>query len=261
MKKLFFGFVVVIAALVATRAEAQTPFRGVAPPKTEVGPPLDPETPLGRVQEIAERLKNIEAETALIREGLAQNKIPDFNGSIAKILESTASTRHEVAQLGAIASNVDYVASSIETIGENTAAIGDVAESVATLAVQLQGVATLEALDGAMNEVEVVYTTALKEAVDAQTAEITSVIDARIADEKAEAVAKIAAYQEQMKGLRGKIELASNVIILLWVALLILIGVNICKFVFDRVSQARAAAEAQNQKIREFLAANEKKAA
>lgn len=261
MKKLFFGLVVAVAALVAARAEAQTPFRGVAPPKAETGPPIDPETPLGRVQEIAERLKKIEEETALIREGLAQNKIPDFNGSIAKILESTASTRYEVAQLGAIASNVDYVAGAVETIGENTAAIGGVAESVATLAAQLQGVATLEALDGAMNEAGTAYATALKEAIDAQTAEITSVIDARIADEKAKAAAEFAAYQEQMKGLRGKIELASNVIILLWVALLILIGVNVCKFVFDRVSQARAAAEAQNQEIRELLAANKKKAA
>ena len=252
--------VLVVALSLATfcHAEAQAR-RDVKPPVQEAGPPLDPSTPLGKVQEIAARLERIEADTAAISAGLEANKIPDFAANITRIMGDTAATRESVAQLGQIATGVDYIANAVETIGETTEAIGSVAESVGAVVDYLQVVATTESVEASAQALE----TSFLQSAEAQTAALTTAFAAAIESEKAAFAEELTEYRKQAEAdasaLKTKLETAANIIILLWIALILLLVANVARFVFDRVQQARAAREAQNQEIRELLAANKKK--
>lgn len=152
MKKIF---VLVLASvflgLASNNAFAQYARRDTRPPVAETSE-IDPSTPLGKVQEISNRLDAIESATNEIAERLSEDNSPDYQSSLDKILESATTMRSEIARLGAIASDVEYIAKAIETVERNTEATSETARNVADIASVLKQVSTAEQLDSFVNE-------------------------------------------------------------------------------------------------------------
>lgn len=152
MKKFF---VLVLASvflgLASNNAFAQYARRDTRPPVAETSE-IDPLTPLGKVQEISNRLDAIESATNEIAERLSEDNSPDYQSSLDKILESATTMRSEIARLGAIASDVEYIAKAIETVERNTEATSETARNVADIASVLKQVSTAEQLDSFVNE-------------------------------------------------------------------------------------------------------------
>lgn len=258
MKKIFV-FVAVATLVGWGRGElfAQYARRDVRPPVAETAE-LDPSTPLGKVQEIAERLEKIETTTEEIGRALDAHKIPDYKNSIDEILEASGATRAAVAQLGEIANGVRYVADAIETIEANTAAIGAVAENVATTAQILRYVPTVEQTDARFAALEASVANTFNELYSANETSAAANLAAfgEIVDEKI-ALAQ-AASAEDADALKKKLETASNIIILLGLGVLALFVVNVAKFVYDKAQQAKADRERRDAEIRELVAASGK---
>ena len=209
-----------LVALVAPISNAQYSRREVKPPVEETGE-LDPSTPLGRVQEIAERIETIETTTKEIGRALEEHKVPDYATSIEKILEAAGTTRAEVARLGVIANDVKYIADVVKTIDANTQAAATIADNVATTAKYLRYVPTLEAVDERFGALE----KRLVETIEAERAAFAEYREASTADAGA---------------LKKKLETASNIIILLGFGILALIAVNVAKWLYDKAQQSRA---------------------
>ena len=212
MKK-FFVFAAVIALVGWGRGElfAQYARRDVRPPVAETAE-LDPSTPIGKVQEIAEQLNAIESTTSDIAERLDRDKLPDYKPSLDKILELVNVSRAEVARLGSIANDVGYIAQAVETIERNTEATSETARNVANIAVVLRQVATTEQLNAAI-------ATAFAEKNDMTI----------VALEESRMVAK-----DDAEKLKRKLETASNIIILLGVLIAVSLIVNVYKWLREQ---------------------------
>lgn len=243
MKKLFFAFIAFAAVVYVAPASAQYGRREVKPPVAETVE-LDPSTPLGKVREIAERLEKIEATTEEIGRALEAHKIPDYKTSIDEILEASGATRAAVAQLGEIASGVRYVADAIETIEANTAAIGAVAENVATTAQYLRFVPTTERIDEKFAALEASVANTFNELYSANetsaAANLTAfekIVDEKIASEKKAFAETFASFQatstDDAAALKKKLETASNIIILLGLAVVATLVLNVVKWLVD----------------------------
>ena len=223
MKKIFV-FAAVVALVGWGRSElfAQYARREVRPPvaeKTE----LDPSTPIGKVQEIAEQLNAIESTTSDIAERLDRDKLPDYKPSLDKILEMVNVSRAEVARLGSIANDVGYIAQAVETIERNTEATSETARNVANIAVVLRQVATTEQLNAAI-------ATAVAEKNDMTIAALGEQKEAFLqALEESRTVAK-----DDAEKLKRKLETASNIIILLGVLIAVSLIVNVYKWLREQ---------------------------
>lgn len=242
MKKFFiFALLSLVAfASVSSTATAQYSRREVAPPVTETEE-LDPSTPLGKVREIAQRLEAIEATTEEIQRAFEARETPDLKASLGKILEAAGATRADVARLGVIAEQVDYIAKEAE---KNASAVLKVAENVEETAKLLRYVPTQESVDTGFKALE-------KRFVDASATQ-NDVIAALI-DEKFSAART--ASDADAQTLKNKLETASNIIILLGFGILALFAVNVAKFIFDKAQQAQQAErERRNAEIRELVA-------
>lgn len=218
---------------------AQYARRDVRPPVAETSE-LDPSTPLGKVQEIAERLGKIEETTEEIGRALDAHKIPDYKNSIDEILKASGATRAAVAQLGEIANGVRYVADATETIEANTAAIGVVAKNVETTAQYLQFVPTVEQTDAKFAALEASVANAFNELYSANETAAAANIAAfeKIVDEK------IAVFQttsaDDAAALKKKLETASNIIILLGLAVVATFVLNVVKWLADMNREKKA---------------------
>lgn len=249
MKKiLVLTLVSVFSCLASGNAFAQYARRDVRPPVTETAE-LDPSTPLGKVREIAERLEKIEATTEEIGRALEANKIPDYKTSIDEILEASGATRAAVAQLGDIASGVRYVADVIETIEGNTAAIGVVAENVATTAQYLSYVPTVEQVDAKLGALETSIASAFSELRSANETAASANLAAfeKFVDEKI-ALAQTAST-EDAEALKKKLETASNVIVLLGLVVLASLVLNVAKWVADKKRESDAERKALEEAV------------
>lgn len=202
-----------LVAFAAPLANAQYSRRDVKPPVEETGE-LDPSTPLGRVQEIAARIETIESTTKEIGRALEEHKVPDYAGSIEKILEAAGTTRAEVARLGVIANDVKYIADAVKTIDANTQAAATIADNVATTAKYLRYVPTLEDVDERFGAFE----KRLVETIEAERAAFAEYREASTADAEA---------------LKNKLETASNIIILLGLAVVATFVLNVVKWLVD----------------------------
>ncbi len=242
MKKFFiFALLSLVAfASVSSTATAQYSRREVAPPVAETEE-LDPSTPLGKVREIAQRLEAIETTTEEIQRAFEARETPDLKVSLDKILEAAGATRADVARLGVVAEQVDFIAKAAE---KNASAVVKVAENVEETAKLLRYVPTQEYVDASFEALE-------KRFVDASATQ-NDVIAALI-DEKFSAART--ASDADAQTLKNKLETASNIIILLGVGILALFVVNVAKFVFDKAQQAQQAErERRNAEIRELVA-------
>lgn len=223
MKKTFI-FIAAVALIGWGRGElfAQYARRDVRPPVAETTE-LDPSTPLGKVQEIAERLDAIESATSEIADRLDDETLPNYKSSLDKILEAANASRSEVARLGAIANDVGYIAQAVETIDRNTAATSETARNVANIAAVLRQVATTEQLDAAIAKAiadkDVAVGVALEEQKDAFLQAL----------EESRTAAK-----DDAEKLKRKLETASNIIILLGVLIAASLIVNVYKWLREQ---------------------------
>lgn len=256
MKKKFGWVALTLAAFVAvpTAANAQYSRRDVAPPVAETEE-LDPSTPIGKVREIAARLESIESTTEEIGRALEANKLPEYKASIDKILEASGATRAEVARLGEIASGVNFAVAAVEA---NTKAIETIAGNVDTTAKYLRYVPTGERLDAVVAALEKTLLDAVANSNLAQTEKISTVVDEKIAAERAAFAEYRAIADADATALKNKLETASNIIILLGLGILALFVVNVAKFVYDKAQQAKADRERRDAEIRELVAATGK---
>jgi hypothetical protein len=223
MKKIFV-FAAVAALACCGRGElwAQYARRDVRPPVAETAE-LDPSTPLGKVQEIAERLDAIESATNEIVDRLDDKTLPDYKSSLDKILEEAKASRSEVARLGAIANDVSYIAQAIEMIDRNTAATSETARNVANIATVLRQVATTEQLDAAIAKAIADKDSAINAALEEQKGAFLQALgEARTAAE------------EDSEKLKRKLETASNIIILLGVLMAASFIVNVYKWLREQ---------------------------
>lgn len=246
MKK-FLLSAVFAAVCVAPVFGADNPYsrRSTSRPVAEKTEPLDPSTPLGRVQEIAARLEAIEAATAEIGRALEAHKIPDYKSSVDEILRAAGTTRAEVARLGEIANGVEYIAAVVETIDANTQASASVANGVAQIAQILREAPTAQTLDGRFAELSATVSNAFSETglassttATAQLAAFEKMVDEKIAAERKNAVDAIAAYRsesaESSETLKNKLETASNIIILLGLGIAATFVLNALKWLADK---------------------------
>ncbi|MBO7206771.1 MAG: hypothetical protein J6W10_04080 [Kiritimatiellae bacterium] len=237
-KILVLSLVCALSGLASNNVFAQYARRDVRPPVAETTE-LDPSTPLGKVQEIAERLDAIELATSEIADRLDDESLPNYKSSLDKILEASGATRSEVARLGAIASNVDYIAKAVETIGRNTEATSETARNVANIAVVLKQVATAEQLDTVVNKA---------------VAENNDAVFALLEEQKKSFLQALEENQNSAKddadNLKRKLETASNIIILLGVLIAISLVINVYKWLREQ----------SREQIQTFIAnANNKK--
>lgn len=217
---------------------AQYARRDVRPPVAETSE-LDPSTPLGKVQEIADRLDAIELATSEIADRLDDESLPSCKSSLDKILEASGVTRSEVARLGAIASDVDYIAKAVETIERNTEATSETARNVANIAVVLKQVATAEQLNTVVNKV---------------VAENNNAVFALLEEQKKSFLQALEENQNAAKddaeNLKRKLETASNIIILLGALVAVSLVINVYKWLREQ----------SREQIQSFIAnANNKK--
>lgn len=239
MKKiLVLSLVCVLLGLASNNVFAQYARRDVRPPVAETTE-LDPSTPLGKVQEIAERLDAIELATSEIADRLDDESLPNYKSSLDKILEASGATRSEVARLGAIESDVDYIAKAVETIGRNTEATSETARNVANIAVVLKQVATAEQLDTVVNKA---------------VAENNDAVFALLEEQKKSFLQALEENQNSAKddadNLKRKLETASNIIILLGVLIAVSLVINAYKWLREQ----------SREQIQTFIAnANNKK--
>lgn len=223
MKKIFV-FVAVAAFVGWGRSElfAQYARREVRPPVAETTE-LDPSTPIGKVQEIAEQLNAIESTTSDIAERLDRDKLPDYKPSLDKILELVNVSRAEVARLGSIANDVGYIAQAVETIERNTEATSETARNVANIAVVLRQVATTEQLNAAIAN-------AIAEKNDMTIVALEEQKESFLrALEETRTTAK-----DDADKLKRKLETASNIIILLGVLIAASLIVNVYKWLREQ---------------------------
>lgn len=217
-KILVLALVFAISGLVSNSVFAQYARRDVRPPVAETSE-LDPSTPLGKVQEIADRLDAIELATSEIAERLDDESLPNYKSSLDKILEASGATRSEVARLGAIASDVDYIAKAVETIGRNTEATSETARNVANIAAVLKQVATEEQLNVVINKA---------------VAENNDAVFALLEEQKKSFLQALEENQNSAKddadNLKRKLETASNIIILLGVLIAVSLVINVYKW-------------------------------
>lgn len=251
MKKVFvLSLVFGLLGLAGNSVFAQYALRDVRPPVAETSE-LDPSTPLGKVREIAERLGKIEETTEEISRALEAHKIPDYKASIAEILEASGATRAAVAQLGEIANGVRYVADAIETIEANTAAIGVVAKNVETTAQYLRYVPTVEKTDAKFAALETSVANAFNElysanetAAAANVAAFEKIVDEKIAAEKKAFAESFTSFQtksaDDAAALKKKLETASNIIILLGLAVVATLVLNVVKWLADMNREKKA---------------------
>lgn len=244
MKKTFIlAFVVVFLGLACGESFAQYARREVKPPVDETSE-LDPSTPLGKVREIAERLEKIESTTEEIGRALEAHKIPDYKTSIDEILAASGATRAAVAQLGEIANGVRYVADAIETIEANTAAISVVAKNVETTAQYLRYVPTTEQTDAKFAALEASVANTFNELYSANEtaaagniAAFEKIVDEKIASGKKAFAETFASFQatsaDDAAVLKKKLEAASNIIILLGLAVVAMLVLNVVKWLVD----------------------------
>ena len=223
MKKIFV-FVAVAAFVGWGRSElfAQYARREVRPPVAETTE-LDPSTPIGKVQEIAEQLNAIESTTSDIAERLDRDKLPDYKPSLDKILELVNVSRAEVARLGSIANDVGYIAQAVETIERNTEATSETARNVANIAVVLRQVATAEQLNAAIAN-------AIAEKNDMT---IVALEEQKESFLRALEETRTTAKNDADK-LKRKLETASNIIILLGVLIAASLIVNVYKWLREQ---------------------------
>lgn len=223
MKKIFV-FAAVVALVGWGRSElfAQYARRDVRPPVAETTE-LDPSTPLGKVQEIAERLDAIESATSEIADRLDGETLPDYKSSLDKILEAANASRSEVARLGAIANDVGYIAQAVETIERNTTATSETARSVANIAAVLRHVATTEQLDAAITKAIANKDVAVSVALEEQKVAFLQAL------EESRTTAK-----DDAEKLKSKLETASNIIILLGVLIAASLIVNAYKWLREQ---------------------------
>ncbi len=237
-KILVLSLVCALSGLASNNVFAQYARRDVRPPVAETTE-LDPSTPLGKVQEIAERLDAIELATSEIADRLDDESLPNYKSSLDKILEASGATRSEVARLGAIASDVDYIAKAVETIGRNTEATSETARNVANIAVVLKQVATAEQLDAVVNKA---------------VAENNDAVFALLEEQKNSFLQALEENQNSAKddadNLKRKLETASNIIILLGVLIAVSLVINVYKWLREQ----------SREQIQTFIAnANNKK--
>lgn len=237
-KFLILTLIFAFSGLASNNVFAQYTRRDVRPPVTETSE-LDPSTPLGKVQEIAERLDAIELATSEIADRLDDESLPNYKSSLDKILEASGATRSEVARLGAIASDVDYIAKAVETIGRNTEATSETARNVANIAAVLKQVATTEQLNAVVNKA---------------VAEKNDAVFAFLEEQKKSFLQALEENQNSAKGdadnLKRKLETASNIIILLGVLIAVSLAINVYKWLREQ----------SREQIQAFIAnANNKK--
>jgi hypothetical protein len=237
-KILVLALVSAFLGLAGNNVFAQYARRDVRPPVAETSE-LDPSTPLGKVQEIAERLNTIEQATSEIANRLDDESLPNYKSSLDKILEASGATRSEVARLGAIASDVDYIAKAVETIGRNTEATSETARNVANIAVVLKQVATTEQLDAVVNKA---------------ITENNGAVFALLEEQKKSFLQALEENQNSAKddadSLKRKLETASNIIILLGVLIAVSLVINVYKWLREQ----------SREQIQAFIAnANNKK--
>jgi hypothetical protein len=224
--------------LASNNVFAQYARRDVRPPVAETSE-LDPSTPLGKVQEIADRLDAIELATSEIAERLDVESLPNYKSSLDKILEASGATRSEVARLGAIASDVDYIAKAVETIGRNTEATSETARNVANIAAVLKQVATSEQLNAVANKVVAENNAAVLALLEEQKKSFLQALEENQNSEKDDA-----------DNLKRKLETASNIIILLGVLIAVSLVINVYKWLREQ----------SREQIQTFIAnANNKK--
>lgn len=223
MKKIFI-FIAAVALVGWGRNElfAQYARRDVCPPVAGTTD-LDPSTPLGKVQEIAKRLDEIELATTKIADRLDNKTHPDYKPSLDKILEAANASRSEVARLGSIANDVGYIAQAVETIERNTAATSETARNVANIAAILRHVATTEQLDAAIAKAIADKDVAVKAALEEQKVAFLQAL------EESRATAK-----NDAEKLKKKLETASNIIILLGVLIAASLIVNVYKWLREQ---------------------------
>lgn len=223
MRKIFI-FIVAVTLVGWGRNElfAQYARRDVRPPVAETTE-LDPSTPLGKVQEIAKRLDEIELATNKIVDCLDNKTLPDYKPSLDKILEAANASRSEVARLGTIANDVGYIAQAVETIERNTAATSETARNVANIAAILRQVATTEQLDAAIAKAIADKDVAVKAALEEQKGAFLQAL------EEARTTAK-----NDAEKLKSKLETASNIIILLGVLIAASLIVNVYKWLREQ---------------------------
>lgn len=223
MKKIFV-FVAAAALVGWGRGElfAQYARRDVRPPVAETTE-LDPSTPLGKVQEIAERLDAIESATNEIADRLDDEALPNYKSSLDKILEAANASRSEVARLGAIANDVGYIAQAVETIERNTAATSETARNVANIAAVLRQVATTEQLDAAIAKAIADKNSTINVALEEQKGAFLQAL------EETRTTAK-----DDAEKLKRKLETASNIIILLGVLIAASLIVNVYKWLREQ---------------------------
>lgn len=221
-KILVLALVFAISGLVSNSVFAQYARRDVRPPVAETSE-LDPSTPLGKVQEIAERLDAIELATNEIAERLDNESYPGYKSSLDKILESANATRSEVARLGAIANDVGYIAQAVETIERNTEATSETARNVASIVPVLRQVVTTEQLDAAIAKAAANKNDATIVMLEEQKKSFLQAL------EENQSVAK-----DDAENLKRKLETASNIIILLGVLIAASIAINVFKWLRDQ---------------------------
>ena len=223
MRKTFI-FIAAVALVGWGRSElfAQYARRDVRPPVAETSE-FDPSTPLGKVQEIAERLDAIESATNEIADRLDDETLPNYKSSLDKILEAANASRSEVARLGTIANDVGYIAQAVETIERNTAATSETARNVANIAAVLRQVATTEQLDAAIAKAIADKDVAVGVALEEQKAAFLQAL------EESRTVAK-----DDAEKLKRKLETASNIIILLGVLIAASLIVNVYKWLREQ---------------------------
>lgn len=221
-KILVLALVFAFSGLVSNSVFAQYARRDVRPPVAETSE-LDPSTPLGKVQEIAERLDAIELATSEIAERLDDESYPGYKSSLDKILESANATRSEVARLGAIANDVGYIAQAVETIERNTEATSETARNVASIVPVLRQVVTTEQLDAAIAKAAANKNDATLVMLEEQKKSFLQAL------EENQSVAK-----DDAENLKRKLETASNIIILLGVLIAASIAINVFKWLRDQ---------------------------
>lgn len=223
MKKIFV-FVAAATLIGWGRAElfAQYARRDVRPPVAETSE-LDPSTPLGKVQEIAERLDAIESATNEIADRLDDETLPNYKSSLDKILEAANASRSEVARLGAIANDVGYIAQAVETIERNTAATSETARNVANIAAVLRHVATTEQLDAAISKAIAEKNVAVDAALEEQKAAFLQAFDE-----------SRAAAKDDAEKLKRKLETSSNIVIALGALIAASLIVNVYRWLREQ---------------------------
>ena len=223
MKKIFV-FVAAAALVGWGRGElfAQYARRDVRPPVAETSE-LDPSTPLGKVQEIAEKLDAIESATNEIADRLDDETLPNYKSSLDKILEAANASRSEVARRGAIANDVGYIAQAVGTIEHNTEATSETARNVANIAAVLRHVATTEQLDAAISKAIAERNDAVGVALEEQKAAFLQAFDE-----------SRAAARDDSEKLKRKLETSSNIVIALGALIAASLIVNVYRWLREQ---------------------------